>query len=66
MVQIDVSNKTITILGEIDSEYLLSILSIDNHKGFKVIPNGRWYNPIQNPITPPGIWGPFDITCCTN
>lgn len=66
MVQIDVSNKTITILGEIDSEYLLSILSIDNHKGFKVIPMPTLLNPIQNPIKSHGTWGPFDITCYTN
>lgn len=57
MIQIDVSNKTITILGDINSEYLLSILNLKEYKGFKVIPNCRWYDQIQNPIKQPGIWG---------
>lgn len=66
MVQIDVSNKTITILGDINSEYLLSILNLKEHKGFKVIPMPTLLNPIQNPIKSHGTWGPFDITCYTN
>ena len=66
MIQIDISNKTITILGDINSEYLLSILNLKEHKGFKVIPIPALFNPIQNPIKSPDIWGPFDITYYTN